>query len=212
MYSAFSERSPCAAASATAWVTLGRSSRHSSLELLAQPARPGRGDVFRARRRRRPEASHALQIPCGLCRTRFYRNLAVFCGTFHGHFRRGATNLLPVATKYYTHFVTHSAKAPQPPAAAASGAAWWSCGSRWNTARGTPRTARAAGTEFRPGLGRHQDPALGPIALTYPLADFLPFIESPPLQPQASKPGVFFAPLNAGVTRGSQHGESQAPT
>jgi len=31
-----------------------------------------------------------------------------FCGASHGRRRCGATNLLAVSTKYYTHFVTHS--------------------------------------------------------------------------------------------------------
>ena len=35
----------------------------------------------------------------------------VFCGAFHGHCRGGATNLVTVATKYYTHFVTGDAQA-----------------------------------------------------------------------------------------------------
>ena len=66
---------------------------------------------------------------------------------------------------------------------------------------GQPRTARAAGTEFRPGFGRHPDPSLGPIALTYPLADFLPFIESPPLPTPGLKTWGFFCPCCARLRR-----------
>src|SRR6185369_4437320 len=57
---------------------------------------------------------------------------------------------------------------------------------------GQPRTARAPGTEFRSGFGRHSYPSLGPIALTYPLADFLPFIEGPPLPTPGLKTWGFF--------------------
>jgi hypothetical protein len=35
----------------------------------------------------------------------------MFCGPFHGRPRRATPNLLTVATKYYTHFVTARAKA-----------------------------------------------------------------------------------------------------
>jgi hypothetical protein len=34
----------------------------------------------------------------------------MFCGAFHGHPAVGATNLVTVATKYYTHFVTGTAQ------------------------------------------------------------------------------------------------------
>src|SRR5262249_22056743 len=64
-----------------------------------------------------------------------------------------------------------------------------------------PRAARTAGTEFRPGFGRHPDPALGPIALRYPLADFLPFIEGPPLQTPGLKTWGFFWPLAPAIRR-----------
>jgi hypothetical protein len=53
------------------------------------------------------------------------------------------------------------------------------------------RTALIVGTKFRSGFRRHQDFALGQTALNrYPLADFLPFIESPHSEPGAL-PRVF---------------------
>src|SRR5437762_3175917 len=54
-----------------------------------------------------------------------------------------------------------------------------------------PRAARAAGTEFRSGLGRHSDPALGTIALI-PWRTSFPSSKVRLYKPQASKPGVFF--------------------
>src|SRR5262249_28401102 len=56
-----------------------------------------------------------------------------------------------------------------------------------------PRAAGASGTEFRPGYGRHPHPALGPIALSIPWRTSFPSSKVRPYQPQASKPGVFFA-------------------
>jgi hypothetical protein len=50
---------------------------------------------------------------CDLCRIHFYRNPG-FCGTSHGRPAHAATNLFTVATKYYTHFVTHNGRAPSP--------------------------------------------------------------------------------------------------
>src|SRR6185312_6087596 len=52
------------------------------------------------------------------------------------------------------------------------------------------RAAIPARAELRSGFGRDQDFALGTLALMgglngYPLADFLPFIESPHLEPPA---------------------------
>ena len=41
----------------------------------------------------------------------FDKLTAMFCGLFHGRIGASATNLFPVATKYYTHFVTARAKA-----------------------------------------------------------------------------------------------------
>src|SRR2546430_2873410 len=55
-----------------------------------------------------------------------------------------------------------------------------------------PWAARSAGTELRPGLRGHPDPALGAIALRNPLADFLPFIEGPPLSTPGPKTWGFF--------------------
>src|SRR5687767_291404 len=48
-----------------------------------------------------------------------------------------------------------------------------------------------SGAEFRSGLRVHQDSPLGPVALN-PLADFLPFIESPHFHPGASRRRGFF--------------------
>jgi hypothetical protein len=50
----------------------------------------------------------------------FYRNPG-FCGTSHGRQALAPTNLWTVATKYYTHFVTHTERAP-----GASGGGEWS--------------------------------------------------------------------------------------
>ena len=49
-----------------------------------------------------------------MCRTPFYRSRG-FCGTSHGREAGDATNLLIVATKYYTHFVTGTGKARTAP-------------------------------------------------------------------------------------------------
>jgi hypothetical protein len=41
-----------------------------------------------------------------------FTEIRPFCGASHGRRRCRATNLLHVATKYYTHFVTHTGRAP----------------------------------------------------------------------------------------------------
>jgi hypothetical protein len=41
-----------------------------------------------------------------------FTEIRTFCGASHGRRSGGATNLLRVATKYYTHFVTHAGKTP----------------------------------------------------------------------------------------------------
>src|ERR1700674_1118267 len=119
MYSAFSERSPWAAAAATAWQTLGRSSRQRSSSSRRRRRAPSGVMYFEpagATCRKRLIGTKS----CELCRTYFYRNRG-FCGTSHGRPPRGATNLQTVATKYYTHFVTASSKAQSP-----------GCGSEWS--------------------------------------------------------------------------------
>ena len=76
---------------------------------------------------------------------------------------------------------------------------------------GQPRTARAPGTEFRSGFGRHSYPSLGPIALTYPLADFLPFIEGPPLPTPGLKTWGFFWPRCARLRRWTRRPAARQP-
>jgi hypothetical protein len=57
--------------------------------------------------------------------------------------------------------------------------------------------ARFVGTKFRSGIRGYQDPALGQTALEflagYPLADFLPFIESPHFETPGVKSWGFFS-------------------
>ena len=139
---------------------------------------------------RAPEASHSAQA-CELCRTHFYPNPALLWSisrTVQGR----APNLQAVATKYYTHFVTQAASRSAGP------------GNEWSgvVELREPLTQSRANRELRAllaqsfdlDIGRDPDPALGTIALTYPLADFLPFIEGPPLATPGLKTWGFFWP------------------
>ena len=105
---------------------------------------------------------------------------------------RAATTLVTVATKYYTHFVTGTAQARSADerermergsrAASAAGSqpeARASCARCWHRVSSWTRTRSRFST--------------GPGCTDYPLADFLPFIESPHLRtPGRQNPGVFF--------------------
>ena len=72
-----------------------------------------------------------------------------------------------------------------------SGAAWSSCGTRWKTCVGRASCARCwhRVSTWTRMTSRY---CTGPDCTDYPLADFLPFIESPPFKTRSSAPGFFY--------------------
>ena len=71
-----------------------------------------------------------------------------------------------------------------------SGAAWSSCGTRWKTCVERASCARCwhKVSTWTRMTSRY---CTGPDCTDYPLADFLPFIESPPFKTRSSRSGFF---------------------
>ena len=112
-----------------------------------------------------------------------------------------------MAARYYTHFVTS--------AEPAHSSEWSGVIELTHPLGRTPGfegTAPPAGRELRDRRRGHQDPAGRQTALTLPnpLADFFPFIESPPSSPEPPKAWGFF--LYSGpsirISPGIFHGSS----
>jgi hypothetical protein len=117
----------------------------------------------------------------------------MFCGTGHG--RRLTTKLrflpwLPSTTRTSRRAV----RKYRPRWPRTSGVAWWSCVIRWRVAvvhESCAASSRRASTWIR----RRSRFCIGRVCTEsrYPLADFLPFIESPHFEPPALMDRGFFS-------------------